>query len=334
MRADGRDPLVHFIETGEAQGRWPNPTGTAYARYPAPPPPRRPLRPGPPDGRPPRVDVAVPVYGQADKALACLDSVLSHPQRTPFELVVVDDRGPESGEGAGLAAELDALDRAGALTLVRNDRNRGFTWSANLALSLHPDRDVVLLNSDVIVFGDWLDRLAAAASRTPLAATVTPFSNNATLFSYPRSPQGGGYGFERADAEIDALARRVNAGRWAEIPTGVGFCMYLVRDALRDVGLFDEAAFGRGYGEDVDLCIRLADRGWRNLLAADVWVRHFGGSSFAGERATLSERAEATLRARHPGWPERVAAWSARDPLRRLRARLDQARLETAGHGR
>jgi GT2 family glycosyltransferase len=40
-----------------------------------------------------------------------------------------------------------------------------------------------------------------------------------------------------------------------------GFCMYIKRACLRDVGVFDTEVFRRGYGEENDFCLRAARRG-------------------------------------------------------------------------
>ena len=55
--------------------------------------------------------------------------------------------------------------------------------------------------------------------------------------------------FGLSATELDAACRVANGGRSVEVPTSVGFCMYIRRAALAEVGLFDADAFGRGYGE-------------------------------------------------------------------------------------
>ncbi len=85
--------------------------------------------------------------------------------------MVVDDASPDPL----LRGELEALDEAGLITLLVNERNIGFVGAVNRGFALHPGRDVILLNSDMRVFGDWLGRLLAAL-RTPRTATATPLS--------------------------------------------------------------------------------------------------------------------------------------------------------------
>jgi GT2 family glycosyltransferase len=77
------------------------------------------------------------------------------------------------------------------------------------------------------------------------------------------------------------MAAGINAGKEVEIPTGVGFCMYARRACLDEIGLFDLEKFGSGYGEENDLCRRALSAGWRNILAPNIFVRHYGGPLLA-----------------------------------------------------
>jgi hypothetical protein len=117
-----------------------------------------------------------------------------------------------------------------------------------------------------------------------------------------------------------------------EIPTGVGFCLYLRRDCLEAVGPFDEQAFPRGYGEENDFCLRATKLGWRHLAATDTFVRHLGSRSFGDERHGLVTSALKTLEARHPGYRKLIDQFTILDPLAPMRQRLDIARIRAAGH--
>ena len=269
------------------------------------------------------VDIIIPVYRGLTETRACLSSVLRSQQSVPHEIIVIDDASPEPA----LADYLRELAMAGRITLLRNAQNLGFVQTVNRGMALHEERDVVLLNSDTEVAGDWLDRLTQCAYSSPDIGTVTPFSNNATICSYPKTCADNalppGYTVET----LDALFRRVNSGQSIPIPTAVGFCMYIRRDCLRAVGPFDAAHFGRGYGEENDFCMRAAAVGWRHLLCGDVFVYHWGGASFGAERDLLQQQAIATLRQMHPGYEIAVQAHIAADPAKPLRQAIDAARL-------
>lgn len=261
------------------------------------------------------VDVIVPIFNNYQAVRRCLDSVLAFPQLTRFELVVVDDASIEPE----VVSLLDDLASAGRVTLLRNAVNQGFVHSANRGMGLHEDRDVLLLNSDTEVANDWLDRLRACAYREPAVGTVTPFSNNATICSFPMlcadNPLPVGMGVP----ELDALFAELLSGQSVVIPTAVGFCMYIRRGCIRQVGLFDEAGFGRGYGEENDFCRRAIKAGWHNLLCADTYVYHAGSVSFGSEREELIERSTPILNALYPDYLEEVRAFIRNDPLAPLR---------------
>lgn len=269
------------------------------------------------------IDVIIPVYGGLEQTRRCIESVLSQRQALPHEVVVVDDATPEPE----IAAYLDRLAGEGRVTLHRNESNLGFVKSANRGMGLHGDRDVVLLNSDTEVANDWLDRLAAAARSAPYIATATPFSNNATICSYPFEGWSGGVPGTLGLAQVDRLFATANAGHTLELPTAIGFCMYIRRECLDELGMFDAERFGRGYGEENDFCMRALKAGWRHLLAADVFIYHEGSVSFSDERFELIKAATAALLAAHPDYTSRVHEFIKADPAAGVRAAVDNARV-------
>ena len=184
LASKGMNPLLHLSLRLRAEG----PSSGLTAAQQVPLPGRR--RDRIPDfsglqrpwGKGVRValDVVMPVHSGFHETLLAVHSVLSSKNKTPFQLVVIDDKSPD----AELIRHLQQLARRGLISLLHNSRNLGFAGTVNKALALHPQRDVLLLNSDTMVYGNWVDRLAAHAGEG--VATVTPFSNNASLCSYPR----------------------------------------------------------------------------------------------------------------------------------------------------
>jgi GT2 family glycosyltransferase len=267
-----------------------------------------------------RVSIIVPVYAGLDDTLTCLRSVLATTDPAVAELIVVYDCGPESE----LLAALETLRDDGRITLLVNDRNLGFPASVNRGMALRPDQDVVLLNADAEVFGSWLRRLTHTAYSSPDIATVTPFSNNGSIMAYPPSDD---FVCDSAQAAaFDALFGLNDETSPIDLPTGVGFCLFIKRICLTQFGLFEEEAFGRGYGEENDFCRRLAAGGWRNVAAVNLFVRHIGGRSFGPLKARLIENNLKVLNRRHPDYTATVEQFVARDPLRAIRRQMD-ARL-------
>lgn len=269
------------------------------------------------------LDVIIPVFRGRAETQRCIESVLRTPQSMPHEVVVIDDAAPDPE----LADYLDDLARRSLVFLLRNDRNLGFVRSVNRGMSLHPERDVVLLNSDTEVANDWLDRLYRCAYRQQDIGIVTPFSNNATICSYPFEGWQGGVPGTLGLTALDALCSVANHQRLVDLPTAVGFCMFIRRACIERIGSFDEQRFGRGYGEENDFSLRAAAAGWRSVLAADVFVFHAGSVSFGEERTLLQTAAMKTLLDLHPGYLERLGGFSARDPVRPFRDAIDLARM-------
>ena len=260
------------------------------------------------------IDVVVPVFGAVDDLRGCVDSVLQH-SGASYRLLLIDDASP----GPDVLRYFDELraSRLEHVELLRNDANLGFTRTANRGMRAS-SRDVVLLNSDTVVTAGWLDALRRCAASDPTIGTITPFSNNAEICSYPRLCENDG----RSDPAGAEAARAALADAavptYPDLPTGVGFCLYVRRAMLDAIGVFDEV-FGIGYGEENDLCLRAAAAGWRNVLADDAFVVHLGERSFSGQKAELGPRNLALLVERHPHYLSMVRDYIDTDPLRALR---------------
>jgi O-antigen biosynthesis protein len=271
------------------------------------------------------VDVIVPVYRGLEDTRRCIESVLASRVATAFRLVIVNDAAPEPEVRDYLRTVATSDSR---ILLLENERNLGFVATVNRGMALDPSRDVLLLNSDTEVANDWLDRLREAAYADRRIGTVTPLSNNATICSYPRFCQAnelpGGYD----TASLDQLCARTNPGLRVDIPTGVGFCMYIRRDCLDQIGPFDVERFGKGYGEENDFCMRALDTNWRHLLALNTFVRHTGGVSFGDSKKPREIEAFEKLRQLHPRYEQLVRSHVAADPARPARLAVDVARLQ------
>jgi GT2 family glycosyltransferase len=266
------------------------------------------------------VCVVIPVYRGLAETLGCIASV-RETVGADASVVVIDDCTPE----AELAEALQAAAGREEITLVRNRANLGFPASVNRGIDLDQEADVVILNSDVEVFPGWFDALRAAAYRERNIGTVTPLSNAGSIASYPRAETE----FDRQQARrIARIAALANAGGAVDAPTGVGFCMYIRRDCLNEVGAFDETAFAKGYGEENDFCLRATERGWRHVIATDVYVGHLGSRSFGSRREALLERNLEILNRRYPRYEDAVREFEDRDPLRVARRRISQIRCQ------
>lgn len=270
------------------------------------------------------VDVLIPVYRGLRETLECIDSVLRNRKhnRTAHRLIVLDDATPDEE----LHQRLLEFASRGQIHYLRHHANLGFIRSMNRGMILHPQSDVVWLNADTRVHGDWLDRLHQVAYQADDIASVTPFSNNGELMSFPASRVSNPMPGAAEQADLDRLASTLGQPA-IEIETGCGFCLYIRRQALDDVGYLDEMHLLRGYGEETDWCLRAQSRGWRHMGATNLFVAHQGGVSFGEEKILRVAHNNALLRRRYPLAESRFQAFCRHDPLHEARQSLQHARL-------
>ncbi len=272
------------------------------------------------------IDVIIPVYNAYEDLRLCLDSVF---RKTAPEhrLILIDDCSPDS-RIAGYFDELRNIADP-RLMLLRNDSNLGFVGTVNRGMA-QSRNDVVLLNSDTIVTTGWLEKLCRCADSDLRIGTITPFSNNAEICSFPNfcadNPLPQGMDAEDVNRAIEAAAVPI----YPDIPTAVGFCMFIRRSLLNKIGLFDADTFRLGYGEENDFCMRAAAAGWRNVLCDDTFIEHTGSRSFNTKKQALAEQNMQRLLAKHPDYIQRVMAFIAADPIKPIR-QLAQSFLALTG---
>ncbi|MBO0940365.1 FkbM family methyltransferase [Acidovorax temperans] len=263
------------------------------------------------------VSVILPVYRGIDMTRRCIEAAM--PAVLGMKdavLLAINDASPEQGMQAMLESLVEIW--PGRFEVLENPVNLGFVGTVNRGMAHLLSQDVVLLNSDVIVPDDWLRRLQVEAYSHPRIATVTPFSNNATVCSFPNFLEENPLAFNLDVHTIDAVFRLSHLP-CVSAPTGIGFCMYIRRACLDQIGYLNSEKFGRGYGEENDLCQRAIKAGWLNILSPNMYVFHEGGVSFSTDKQALIDRAMGVLDSLHPNYHADVQAFIQRDPLRLAR---------------
>jgi GT2 family glycosyltransferase len=274
-------------------------------------------------------DIIVPVHNGTAHLRRLLASLFLHTD--PRHRIVLADDGSTDPEIATILAEAATRPNVRLLT---SPTNRGFVATVNRALNV-THAHAVILNSDTQVPAGWLERLLAPFAAGSRIASTTPFSNAATIFSFPVPDQDHDLPPGLGLAHIDrAFARLAPAAEKLETPTAIGYCMGINRAAWLSCGPFDEAAFGRGYCEETDWCLRAESIGWRHILVPNLFVYHAHGGTFANlERKALMEANLATLHRRWPGYYRQLTTFRRRDPWATCRAAALLA-LATAAEAR
>lgn len=318
-------PLAHYVQTGGGRAKRGNPVSDALWFMPKAPAEHawNTLTSAQRQAST-EMAVIIPVYKGYDETLCAIFHAVQSRGSAPYSLLVVNDKSPDPA----LTAKLQELSKLGLFDYSENPENLGFVRTINRSLTeLCSDLDVILLNSDAYVFPGWYERLTAHVARHPDAATITPLSNNATICSYPQVNQDNNMALELQPADLDQLAAETNRGLSVEVPTGIGFCFYMRRSVIDQIGVLDDKAFKIGYGEENDFCMRALHAGYKNLAIGDVFVFHSGSVSFTGIRNENFDKGQKALFEKHPDYGQLVRNHIAADPKRTLRMRLDAARL-------
>ena len=208
------------------------------------------------------VAVVIPSFGPAQLALKAARSV----KRTSDARVIVADDGSP-------AAEVEALRASPDVDVVVTGSNRGFAGNCNRGLAeVRPGEDAVLLNSDVVALRGWLEVLqhAAYVEGGDVVGAKLLYPDDTIQFAgsirNPDEPQWFDHRFRFQRAEHPA------SGVLQPTVAITGACMYITRDTLDAVGVFDD-----GYGmafEDIDYCVRTWDAGRRVLYAPAAQLIH------------------------------------------------------------
>jgi GT2 family glycosyltransferase len=233
--------------------------------------------------KPTRISVVVPTLDTRDLTKACVDAVLaSHlPEGTELEVVVVDD-----GSRDGTAEVL--LERHG-VRVLRNDEPAGYARAVNRGVAETTGELLVLLNSDTELEPGSLACVVEAFAAEDDVGIV-----GATLWYPDGTPQWSAghepsllWLFAQASG-LPALLGRLSGWRkvkplHSDEPVDVGWvtgaAIAIRASVWRELGPFDIAY--RFYVQDLDLCLRVRDRGWRIRLLPGFRAVHHHGATIA-----------------------------------------------------
>lgn len=229
------------------------------------------------------VDIIIPIYNAYDFVEKCIETVIKHTDLTKHTLVLIDDKSSDE-RIIPLLKKIKGENKDKKIFIDIRKENGGFVKTVNIGMSHSKENDVVLLNSDTEVTKGWIEKLQNCAYSQKKVASVTPLSNNATLASIPVAMVENEIPKNITMEEYAEIVEKISFKKYAQIPTGHGFCMYITREALNEIGLFDDVLFEKGYGEENDFSYRALNKGYKHLICDDTFIYHKGTQSFSEEK--------------------------------------------------
>ncbi|MFH1842566.1 MAG: glycosyltransferase [bacterium] len=255
---------------------------------------------GDPTASTPRVSIIIPVYDKLDLTRQCLQALADHTSADQHEIIVVDN-----GSGDGSREFLRAEAAAGRLVAIINDKNRGFATACNQGAARAHGEYLLFLNNDTVVQDGWLEPLVALLDDDPQVAAA----GSKLLFPDGTIQHAGVIIADDRKLPDPLVARHIYYREAADLPEAnqrrtyqalTAACLLIRRELFTKVNGFDES-YRNGY-EDIDLCFRLQQDGWRLVYEPTSVVIHHESQSGPVRFAHVADN----IRRLHQRWLQTI----------------------------
>ena len=228
----------------------------------------------------PKVAIVILNWNGAQHLSQFLPSVLN--SVWPNLEVVVGDNGSSDDSVALIKRDFPSV------TIIQNDTNYGFTGGYNRVLAQVDADYYILLNSDVEVHPGWIDPVISLMESDPLIAIAAPKIKSFKQkdhFEHAGAAGGFidsfGYPFCRGRIFYEIEEDRGQYEQSGEIFWASGASMFIKKKYWDEMGGFDDRFFA--HMEEIDLCWRLKNRGYKVVYCAQSEIYHLGGGTLTAE---------------------------------------------------
>lgn len=231
-------------------------------------------------------------WNTEDLTRQTLESVFKETKNLDFEVIVVDNNSTRDNSVEMIKREFPQV------VLIENEDNLGFGRANNQGMKIANGDYIFLLNTDTIVLGGGINKLVDYLDNHPDIMRVGPkLLNEDRTFQYacrrklptPINSFFHLFGlvkiFKKNKKINEYKQYSTNPDKTEQVEAISGAAMMFRREVFDMTGGFDEDFFL--YGEDLDFCKRIFDRGWKTVYVHDAEIIHLGGAS-TGKRRTKS----------------------------------------------
>lgn len=222
-----------------------------------------------------------------------IESIINKPIPFTYEIILVDNA---SSDGSIQELREDFKSRKDFIHIIENTANLGFGKANNIGMEQSSGAYVLLLNSDTVVVEDCLEKCMDYIERNQgigaLGCKIVLGDgslDHACKRGFP-TPKASLYYFLKLDRKNPMKYGLYDALHLGEDEVGavdalMGAFMLMPRKVLDEVGLFDEDYFM--YGEDIDLCYRIKEAGYKVVYYPEGHIIHYKGGSSKKRRTKV-----------------------------------------------
>jgi GT2 family glycosyltransferase len=230
------------------------------------------------------VSIIIVNWNTKDLLRDCLDSIIEQTKKVEYEIIVVDNGSAD--DSVEMVRKKYPL-----VTVIENNENLGFARANNIGILASKGRYICLMNSDITILDDCLDKLVSFMDYSPGIGMAGPKILNADLtlqHSCRHFPSiwnnlcqslGLNHLFPKSAFFSDWIMNYWNHDSTRSVDALSGCFWMIRREALEEVGLLDEEFFI--YGEDLDWCRRMRNTNWDIVFYYVAEAIHLGGASSA-----------------------------------------------------
>lgn len=252
----------------------------------------------------PLISIIIPSRDNCEVLRRCVDSIVGQSSYSNFELVIIDNGSADPKT----LHFLDEVKEQNGISVIRHDAPFNFSELNNIGVSHARGEILLFLNDDTeVLSADWLQRMAGYAQLEHVGAVgaklLYPGGSEIQHAGILNLEDGPGHAFLRQAADATGYyMRNLLEYNWLAV---TGACLMVERRKFESIGGFDET-LPVAYN-DVELCFRLHEAGFYNVVCQSVSLIHHesvsrGADHLSAEKRARLERDKHRLFALHPGY--------------------------------